>query len=125
MKPTIYLQALAFILLTVTAVGCRSAEIRLAPIHEVQVNFGESHPPQVIVYIVGRLSDACTTFYELTTERDDSEVNIELTTQRAKEADCAQVSELFEKTVNLGSDFVSGETYTINVNDKTISFKMR
>jgi hypothetical protein len=50
---------------------------------------------------------------------------IEVTTQRPKGAICPQVYGFFEKNVNLGSDFVSGEAYTINVNDKTTSLVMQ
>jgi inhibitor of cysteine peptidase len=100
-------------------------EIRLAPIHEVRVNIAESYPPQVIVYVEGGLSDGCTTFHSLKTERNGDTINIEVTTQRPKGAVCAQVYGFFEKNVNLGSDFVSGETYTINVNDYNTSFEMQ
>jgi len=100
-------------------------EIRLAPIHEVQVNIAESYPPQVIVYIKGGLSDGCTTFHELKTERTGNKINIEVTTQRPKDKGCTAVYGYFEKNVNLGSEFISGETYTINVNDKTTSFVMQ
>jgi len=100
-------------------------EIRLAPIHEVQVNIAESYPQQVIVYIKGGLSDGCTTFHELTTERKDNTINIEVTTQRPKDKECTAVYGYFEKNVNLGSEFISGETYTINVNDKTTDFMMQ
>ncbi len=100
-------------------------EIRLAPIHEVQVNIAESYPSQIIVYIKGGLSDGCTTFHELTTERKDNTINIEVTTQRPKDKECTAVYGYFEKNVNLGSEFISGETYTINVNDKTTDFMMQ
>ena len=97
----------------------------MAPIHEVQVNIAESYPPQVIVYIKGGLSDGCTTFHELKTERTGNKINIEVTTQRPKDKECTAVYGYFEKNVNLGSDFVSGETYTIDVNDKTTNFVMQ
>ena len=131
MKRTLYLAALNLIFVMVTAVGCRSPsaepelEIRLAPIHEVQVNIAESYPLQVIIYIKGGLADGCTTFHELITERSDNVVNIRVTTQRPKDAICTQVYGFFEKNVNVGSDFTSGGTYTINVNDKTTSFVMQ
>ena len=99
--------------------------IGLAPIHEVRVNMAESFPPQVFVYIKGGLADGCTTFHQLTTERDENTINIKVTTQRPKDAVCIQVYGYFEKNVALGSDFTSGETYTINVNDKTTSFVMQ
>ena len=102
-----------------------SKTFRLAPIHEVQVNIAESFPPQIFVYIKGGLADACTTFYELTVERCGNIINIEVTTQRTKEAICAQVYGYFEENVALGIEFTSGETYSINVNDETTSFVMQ
>jgi inhibitor of cysteine peptidase len=123
--------ALVIVLVGMFTVGCQSntdgkeIEIRPAPIHEVQVNIAESFPPQVFVYIKGGLADSCTTFHELKTERSGNTINITVTTQRPKDAICAQVYGFFEKNVNLGSDFTSGETYTINVNDKTTSFVMQ
>ena len=87
-----------------TLVGCKSnggvqdIEIRLAPIHEVQVNIAESYPPQVMVHIKGGLSDSCTTFHELTTERSGNTINIEVTTQRPRDTACAQVYGFFENS---------------------------
>ena len=117
------------LLLVMTAIACQPGasqglEIRPAPIHEVRVAIAESYPPQVFVYIKGGLSDGCTTFHQLKTERSGNTVNITVTTQRPKEAVCTQVYGYFEQNVNLGSDFVSGQTYTIKVNDKTTSFVM-
>jgi hypothetical protein len=122
--------ALALAIIVATAFGCRSTpvesglEIRQAPIHEVQVNIAESYPMQVIIYIKGGLSDSCTTFHEITTERSDSTITITVTTERPKDAVCAQVYSFFEENVNLGSDFTSGKTYVVNVNDTTTSFEM-
>jgi len=100
-------------------------ELRLAPIHEVKVNIAESYPPQVFVYVKGGLSDGCTTFHQLTTERSGNTIYIEVTTQRPKRAICTQVYSFFEQNVNLGSDFTSGETYTLRVNDVTTNFVMQ
>jgi len=100
-------------------------EIRLAPIHEVRVNIAESYPPQVFVYIKGGLSDGCTTFHKLTTERRGNTIYIEVATQRPKGAICTQVYGFFEQNVNLGSDFTSGGTYVVRVNNVTTSFVMQ
>jgi hypothetical protein len=129
MKRVNWLVVILLLLVVATAVACQPGggqqlEIRPAPIHEVRVAIAESYPPQVIVYIQGGLSDGCTTFRELKTERSDNTVNITVTTQRPKEAVCTQVYGYFEQNVNLGSNFVSGQTYTIKVNDKTTSFVM-
>ena len=131
MKRILYLVTLALIVLIVITAGCQPTpsepelEIRLAPIHEIRVNIAESYPPQVLVYIKGGLADSCTTFHKLTTEREGKNVTITVTTKRPKDAICAEVYGFFEKTVNLGSDFTSGETYTLRVNDKTTIFVMQ
>ncbi len=131
MKRILCIAMLVSLPIIVTAVSCQSTpgeselEIRPAPIHEVRVNIAESYPPQVFVYIKGGLADSCTTFHELTTERSGNSVDITVTTQRPKDAVCAQVYSFFEENVPLGSDFTSGETYTLNVNDETTSFVMQ
>jgi len=123
MKRFLYLAVLIFALLVVT-IGCKpgdggeeNLEIRLAPIHEVQVNIAESYPPQIFVYIKGGLPDACTTLHKANTERHDSTIDITVSIKRPKGKVCAQVYSYFEENVALGSDFASGETYTVNVNE--------
>ena len=132
MKRILYIAVFILVFALVGVVGCRSESggegeilIKPAPIHEVQVNIAESYPSQIIIYIKGGLADGCTTFHELTTERSGNTVNIKVTVQRPKKAICTQVYGYFEKNVNLGSDFTSGETYTIKVNDKTKTFVMQ
>ena len=131
MKRVLVLLTVTLIISILTVTGCQPAveedgtEIRLARIHEVQVNIAESYPPQVFVYIKGGLPDSCTTFHEFTTERRGNTINIEVTTQRPKGAVCAQVYTFFEKNISLGSDFTLGETYIVEVNDKSTSFTLR
>ena len=106
--------------------GCKpdsDYEIRPAPIHEVRVSLAKSKPPQIVVYIKGGLSDGCTTFNELKTSRDEATVTITVTTKRPKNAACTEVYGFFEQTVNLGSDFVGGQTYTLKVNDYVTPFQ--
>ncbi len=129
MKRVWYLLALVIVVLMIAAVGCRidtdkqeEIEIRLAPIHEVQVNIAESFPEQIFVYIKGGLADSCTTFHELITDRGGNTINITVFTERPRDAICAHVYGYFEKNVALGSDFTRGESYTINVNDMTTGF---
>lgn len=109
--------------------GCQSSDqeefqIKPAPIHEVNATVLMSLPPQVSIYIKGGLSDGCTTFHGLETERSGNIITITVTTQRPRDAACTQVYGYFERDVNLGTDFISGETYTVNVNDMSTSFVM-
>lgn len=109
--------------------GCNEASCEqetvtgLAPIHEVQVNIAESYPEQIFVYFKGGLADSCTAFHDIETQRSGNTIDITVTTERPRDAVCAQVYGYFEKNVALGSDFTSGETYTVNVNDFTTSFE--
>jgi hypothetical protein len=97
-------------------------EISLAPIHEVEVLFMESFPVQVGVHIKGGLRDGCTTFNDAVVTREGDTINIEVTTQRPRDAICTQVYGFFEENLNLGSDFAPGTTYTLDVNDYTTTF---
>jgi len=127
MRAKISIIVLVLTVMIAAAVGCQwvrpELEIKLAPIHEVQVNIAESYPEQIIVYIKGGLADACTTFHDMETQRSGNTINIRITTERPKDAVCAQVYGYFEKNVNLGSDFIRGETYIVDVNGVTKTFK--
>ncbi|MBN1190298.1 MAG: hypothetical protein JXA46_11140 [Dehalococcoidales bacterium] len=98
-------------------------EIRPAPIDEVKVNILKSNPPQIGVYIKGGLPDGCTTFHGLEIAREESTINIKVTIQRPRGVECPAIYTTFEKDVNLGSDFIFGTTYTLNVNDYTTTFE--
>jgi inhibitor of cysteine peptidase len=127
MRAKLSIIALVLAAMIVAAVGCQwgqpELEIKQAPIHEVQVNIAESYPEQIFVYIKGGLADSCTTFHDLKTERIDNTINIEVTTERPRDAVCAQVYGYFEKNVNLGSDFIRGETYIVDVNGVIRTFE--
>ena len=101
-------------------------EIKPAPIEELRISFAKSLPPQVIVYIKGGLADAATVFNEIKVgELKDKTVTITVTTRRPKGVPAAQVYGYFEQNVNLGSNFTQGQTYKVNVNDKSVEFVMQ
>lgn len=126
------LTGLALVVATagMVATGCDNAgpgddiEVRLTPIHQVEVRFMESFPVQVGVYIQGGLPDGCTTFRDIQTSRAGNTVKIEVTNQRPKDAICTQVYGYFERNINLGSSFTRGQVYTVQVNDRTTTFTM-
>ena len=102
--------------------GKTDIEIKPAPIHEVDIRIAESYPEQIFVYIKGGLADGCTSLKNITTEKDGNIINITVTVQRPKDAICIQVYSFFEESVNLGSDFIRGQSYTVNVNGTAIEF---
>ncbi len=100
-------------------------EIKPAPIHELKILFAESYPVQVMLYIKGGLADSATELNEIKVEkRLGNIIPVTVTTKRLKGAVAAQVYGYFERTVNLGSSFNSGEAYTVRVNDMTVDFTM-
>ena len=127
MKQARYPALLVTVVLATTIAGCSwwqpDMEIKLAPIHEVQVNIAESFPEQIFVYIKGGLADSCTTLRSVETEHCQNTINIVVTTERPRDVACAQVYSFFEENVALGSDFISGETYIVDVNGVTRSFE--
>ena len=100
-------------------------EIEPAPIEELRISFAESQPVQVMLYIKGGLPDSATTFDGLKVgELRDDTITVTVTTKRPIGVVAAEVYSYFEKNVNLGSNFKSGQTYEVNVNDASIDFKM-
>jgi hypothetical protein len=99
-----------------------SIEIALAPIHEVTVNYLKSNPPQISVHIKGGLSDGCTKFHDLDVTQQGDIINIKVTTEHPKDVFCPAIYTYFEKDIDLGRNFVTGTTYTLNVNDYTTTF---
>lgn len=99
-----------------------NTEISLAKIHEVEVYFMESFPVQVGVLIKGGLPNGCTVFNDAVVTRDGDTVNVEVTVQTLLNVPCTEVYTIFEENINLGSDFVVGDIYTLNVNDYTTTF---
>jgi hypothetical protein len=128
LKRILYLIVIFISLLTINSctakVPAESLEIKPAPIHQVEIRFAESYPVQVFVYIQGGLSDGCTTFKEVKTTRDNTVINIVVTVQRSLDIMCTQIYGYFEQNVALGTDFVSGKTYTVKVNDVVKTFVM-
>lgn len=122
--------AIAVMAMATAIVGCaggntRGLEIKPAPINEMDVRFGESFPVQVFLYVKGGLADGCTKLHAIEIKsRSNNIVKVEATVERPKDAVCPAIYTFFERNLNLGSDFRSGETYTVTVNDKSRSFKM-
>jgi hypothetical protein len=94
-----------------------------APIDLVDILILESFPPQYVVHIVSGLPSGCAQFNELKTERDGNTITITITnTMPTGDVACTMIYGMKDHNVNLGSDFVSGETYTVIVNGESTTF---
>lgn len=118
-------------LILISLFGCKSPtvtqeiEVISAPIHEVNISYAKSNPPQVLVTIKAGLPDGCSKFHDIKTEISEKSVKIDVLIERPKGSACPAIYGYFDKTVNLGSQFSRGETYIVVVNDQTTSFVMQ
>lgn len=131
MTNRLYVSAILIFILFSSLIGCKSEntpanlEIKPAPIHEIKVSYAKSNPPQVLVSINGGLPDGCSKFHNATYQVTGKTADIKVTIQRPKDAICTEIYGYFEHTINLGSNFIRGEVYTVNVNDETTTFTMQ
>ena len=124
MRRVTYILVVALMVLPMTLLSCTKAyEIKPAPIHELGISFSQPYPVEVMLYIKGGLADSATKLNEIKIlGLTGTTLDITVTTKRPKGATAAQVYGYFEETINLGSDFVSGQIYTVKVNDQTKQF---
>jgi len=97
----------------------------LAPIDNIELQIAESFPLQYFLTVVSGLPDGCHSFGGYTLTRDGLRVLIKVFNLKPSNTDlmCIQIYGTVETTIPLGSDFDPSETYTIDVNGRTISFR--
>lgn len=100
------------------------ATLAPAPIDAVDIRIAESFPRQYFVHIVSGLPNACIWFERYTVDRQDRTITIVVTNRLPVDKDvfCAQIYGRVEHDIALGSNFGSGQTYTLRVNDVTRTF---
>lgn len=94
-----------------------------APIDAADIIARASFPPQYAVRVLSGLPNGCTLFAGVTVARagDQIDITVENSVPRDKNIACTQVYGAHEETVDLGSDFTPGATYTIKVNERTLT----
>ncbi len=95
-----------------------------APIDGIEIAVLESFPPQYLVQIKSGLPSGCAEYESAgLVGRDGNTIRIRVTnTMPADDPPCDMSYRTHESAVNIGSDFTSGVTYTVAVNDKTKDF---
>jgi hypothetical protein len=76
------------------------------------------------VRVVSGLPNGCYEFADATVSRAGGEITITVrnTLPSDRTIACTQIYGTHEEVVELGSDFVSGTTYRVHVNDATLEF---
>lgn len=95
-----------------------------APIDALDVVIRESMPPQVSLKITAGLPSGCAQqhSHQVTRSGNTFAVTV-LNSMPAGNPVCTMIYGMYDLTIDLGSDFAPGSTYTVQVNDKSTTFK--
>ena len=93
-----------------------------APIDDASIVVRESFPPQYAVHILSGMPSGCHHFESATVTRSGDVITIDVENRVTGGPDtaCTAIYGTHESNVDLGSDFVSGKTYTVRVNDRVL-----
>lgn len=95
-----------------------------APIDDIRVVIRESSPPQVSLTIRAGLPSGCAERGSYSVGRSgDTFIVTVLNTMPAGNPVCTMIYGMYDVTVDLGSQFTAGVTYTVRVNDRTTTFR--
>ena len=95
-----------------------------APIDDVRVVIRESSPPQVTLNVKAGLPSGCAQreSHSISRTGDTFTVRV-LNSMPTGEVACTMIYGTYELSLDLGREFRAGGTYTVNVNDRTTTFK--
>jgi hypothetical protein len=95
-----------------------------APIDDVQVVIRDSSPPQVTLNVRAGLPSGCAQRESHSVSRTGDTFTVRvLNSMPTGNVACTMIYGTYDLNLDLGRDFRAGGTYTVNVNDKTITFK--
>ena len=97
-----------------------------APIVDAGIDVAESYPPQYILGVKSAQPDGCHKFEGHEVVRDGNSITVTVTNTVPADLTVVLCTMQYSETdtsINLGSDFESGETYTVVINgEKTVEF---
>lgn len=95
-----------------------------APIDDIQIVIRESNPPQVTLNVKAGLPSGCAQrdSYSVSRNGDTFTVTV-LNSMPTGNPICTMIYGTYDLHIDLGRDFRSGATYTVQVNDRTTTFK--
>ena len=94
-----------------------------APIDGLDVLTLESFPPQYMLHIVAGLPSGCAEpLSHEVLPRQGNLIRVVVLNSLPDNAICTAIYGMYELNINLGSDFTSGQTYTVRVNEHEVTF---
>jgi len=102
---------------TPTATAEAGRRLELAPIESVEVQVLKSQPPQYQLAVKSGLPGGCAQFHSISAARSGNRVDVTVWNSMPEgNVPCTAIYGYKDSTLNLGSDFVAGTTYTVVVN---------
>jgi hypothetical protein len=95
-----------------------------APIEDVEILIQESMPPGYVARVTYGLPNGCARPGGFTVDRQGDRINVEVHILMPADPNvvCTMIYGTDTHNISLGSDFTSGQTYTVRVNDRTETF---
>ena len=94
-----------------------------APIDGLEISVLESNPPQYVVRIKAGLPSGCAKQHSHAIARAGDIITVTvLNSMPTGNPVCTMIYGTYDLNLNLGSDFRSGTTYTVRVNDQVKTF---
>jgi hypothetical protein len=95
-----------------------------APIDGVEVLTLESFPPQYMLTVKAGLPSGCAEpLSHEVLPRQGNLIRVVVLNSLPDNAICTAIYGMYDLNINLGSDFTSGQTYTVRVNEREVTFK--
>lgn len=110
------------LILSIFANGCGiRTVIELAPIRDIDIWADNCSLPQYFLYVVSAETDGCQKFESYNVTRIDNTIWVEIFNRKSIGTGCPDVYTESEHTIPLGSNFVLGANYTVEINGVTIN----
>lgn len=95
-----------------------------APIDDLSIAVMDSYPPQYLLQIKAGLPSGCAQKAGYEAQRSGNTITVKVYNSMPQGAvACTMIYGMYDVNINLGSDYVPGQTYTVLVNDKQMTFK--
>ena len=111
------------LILSIFANGCTGYTLYLATIYGIDIWADKSSTPNYFVDVVIGEHTSCDSFDSYNVTRGgNTTVRVEIVNKHITNEPCAEYAKYVEHTFPLGSDFVPGGNYTVEINDVTVNF---
>ena len=123
MKKILFVILAVLLILSIFATGCTGYIFYRGPIYDIDIWADNSSPPHYFVDVVIGEHTSCDSFDSYNVTRaDNTTVRVEIVNKHITGEPCAEYAKYVEHTFPLGSDFVPGVNYTVEVNNVIETF---